>query len=112
MFKTARSHHLFFQLWEGREEKPTHSPRYFQSHSLILGASNFLLVTVIWVRRKLIFALSKSVVLCVHGSRTPWVKDSFTESVSNCENNKLFRLRLLQIPFGLCMDYRLQGVKK
>ena len=43
-----------------------------------------------WIRRKVIFALLKSVVLCLRGSRTPWVKDNLTDLLSySTENSEL-----------------------
>ena len=43
-----------------------------------------------WVRRKEIFALMRSVVLCLRASRVPWSKDhlssSLTNKASDCES--------------------------
>ena len=41
-----------------------------------------LSVTTTWVRRKIIFALLSSVLLCLRGSRTPWSKDNLSSSLS------------------------------
>ena len=61
------------------------------SESLSDSRGQQLSVTVTWIRRKVIFALLKSVVLCLRGSRTPWVKDSLTDSLANStENSELF----------------------
>ena len=46
--------------------------------------------TTTWIRRKVTFALMRSVVLCLRGSRIPWSRDhlpsSVNNSVSNCES--------------------------
>ena len=61
------------------------------SESLSDSRGQQLSVTVTWIRRKVIFALLKSVVLCLRGSRTPWVKDSLADSLANStENSELF----------------------
>ena len=47
-----------------------------------------LSVTTTWVRRKVVFSLLSSVLLCLRGSRTPWSKDnlsSLSKSSSDCE---------------------------
>ena len=57
------------------------------SESLSDSRCQQLSVTVTWIRRKVIFALMKSVILCLRGSRTPWVKDNLTDSLSNSSVN-------------------------
>ena len=57
------------------------------SESLSDSRCQQLSVTVTWIRRKVIFALMKSVILCLRGSRTPWVKDNLTDSLSNSSEN-------------------------
>ena len=60
------------------------------SESLFDSRGQQLSVTVTWIRRKVIFALLKSVVLCLRGSRTPWVKDNLTDLLSySTENSEL-----------------------
>ena len=44
-------------------------------------------ITTSWVRRKVIFALLRSVILCLRGSRIPWSKDHLTSSISNNLND-------------------------
>ena len=42
-----------------------------------------LSVVTTWVRRKMIFSLMRSVVLCLRGSRIPWSQDHLASSVNN-----------------------------
>ena len=70
----------------GRECK-----QFYKRLSELLADSRneHLSITTNWVRRKVIFALIRSVVLYLRGSRIPWNKDhlssSIDHSVSNCE---------------------------
>ena len=64
----------------GRESK-----LFYKRHSELLAdpRSDHISITTTWVRRKVIFALMRSVVLCLRGSRISWNKDLLPSSISN-----------------------------
>ena len=74
--------HLVFTTMGGMGRE---SKLFYKRHSELLAdsRSDHISITTTWVRRKVIFALMRFVVLCLRGSRIPWNKDLLPSSISN-----------------------------